>query len=400
MIKGIPLVILAVCLVSLLACGPTAPTLTTEPTDLDLDPLRTLLEGFVADEETAGAALLLAHHGNIVFEEAYGLADVEADKAFTTDTIFRIASTTKPLTATCVMILVDEGKISLDDPVSEYIPAFGALTVEGTDAKAPSPTIRQLLSHTSGIFSALLKARMMGIIYDPSLTLEESVDLIAKEEFISEPGSGFTYGSTNFHVAARVVEIVSGQLFDAFMQEHLLDPLGMVDTTFRPSQEQAPRIANIYVPVSDGFKMLLKYNPESEINLISRGHGLYSTVRDLAVFLQMHLNGGVYGSTRILSSAAVAEMQADQTADAEYLWSSTGDKNYGLGFYRERMGPDGKALAVHHGGMYGSFAYIDIDRDLVWVLDFNQPLGGARQLRTPLREQILEIFPPVDSGGH
>lgn len=362
----------------------------------ELDSLRTLLKGFIENEKAPGVSLLLTQHGKIVFEEAYGWASLETKKPFTADMITWIASTTKPLSATCVMILVDEGKISLDDPVSKYLPAFGELTVKGTGVKAPSPTIRQLLSHTSGMAGLMdLSPGVTEAIRDFRLTMAESVERLGQEGLIAAPGSRFSYGGASFQVAGRLVEIVSGQPFDVFMQERLLNPLRMVDTTFKPRAAQFYRVSNIYQPGSGGFTVSpASYLYRTNINLILAGGGLYSTLRDLAVFLQMHLSGGIYGSTRILSPSAVAEMQKVQTGDAVLGYSpSRAGKNYGLGWICDRISLGGKTLSVSHGGMFGSLVWIDIDRDLVGVFFTNIPYQFATELHEAVRAEVLELFP-------
>lgn len=365
-------------------------------TSTELDALRALLQGFVEHGQAPGVSLLLAQHGKVVFEEAYGWANLEAKKPFATDTITWLASTTKPVSATCVMILVDEGKISLDDPVSKYLPAFDELTIKGTGAKAFSPTIRQLLCHTSGM------AGLMDIVpgvteatRDFKLTMAESVDLLGREELLAEPGARFSYGGASFQVAGRIVELVSGKPFDVFMQEYILAPLRMVDTTFKPKEGQFPRIAAIYQPSAGDFEISpVSYVHRMNINLILAGGGLYSTLRDMSVFLQMHLNGGTYGSVRILSPAAVAEMQKVQTGDAALGFSpSRAGTDYGLGWICDRIGQNGETFSVSHGGMFGSVVWIDLDRDLVGVFFTNIPYEFATELHWAVREKVLELFP-------
>ena len=363
--------------------------------DSELDSLRELLKGFVDDGELPGVSLVLTQHGNIVFEEAFGWADIKAAKPFTIDTITWLGSTTKPFSATCVMILVDEGKLSLDDTVSKYIPAFGELTIRGTGAKAPSPTMRQLISHTSGMPGSPAETpAVTKAIRDFTLTMAEAVDLLAHEGLVAEPGGRFSYGGASFQVAGRVVEIVSGQPFDVFMQERLLRPLGMAETTFRPAEGQVPRIASIYQPASEGFKKsLASFHYLREINLTLVGGGLYSSLSDTAVFLQMHLNGGSYGSTQILSPAAVAEMQKVQTGNARLGYSpSRAGADYGLGWFIDRTGSDGQTLTVSHGGKFGSLAWVDIDRDLAGVFLTNMPYQSAAPFHREVQEYVLDIF--------
>jgi len=366
-----------------------APTLTLVPKSVDtlkdqeLNPLRDFLTGLVEEKEVPGVSLLIAQHGKIVFEEAYGWADIEEKRPFTTETIAWIRSTTKPLSATCVMILVDEGKISLDDPVSKYLLDFGELTIRGTNIKVASPTVRQLLSHTSGMVEGL---------ENYEVTIAESVAALGRTGMVAEPGTHFLYGSASFQVAGRIVEIVSGQSFEVFMQEHLLSPLGMIDTTFRPNETQSTRVASVYnvIPGAEvGFqKDAASYHHLGEMKLTYVGGGLYSTLRDLAIFLQMHLNGGSYGSTRILSPAAIKEMQQIQTGDIPV---------YGLGWYfnfaTERIDSDNQAHLVHHGGLFGAFAWVDMDRDLVGVfLTSIQPYKFAERMHRQLLLEVAEIF--------
>ncbi len=222
--------------------------------DIRTKSLRALVKGFTERDEVPGAALLIAQHGQVVFREAYGWADVKAKRPFTVDTMVLTASATKPLSASSVMALVDQGKISLDDKVSKYLPAFGKLRVSKTGAHAPSPTIRHLLSHTSGLFGLVgaTKAGMRAVRDLKNLNLTESVEIISKEELVVPPSESFNYGGSNYQVAARVVEVTAGKPFDLFMKEQLLNPLKMNETYFRPGpKNDIVRVATAYKFVSE-----------------------------------------------------------------------------------------------------------------------------------------------------
>ena len=357
--------------------------------DIRTKSLRDLVKGFTERDEVPGAALLIAQHGQVVFREAYGWADVKAQKPFTVDTMVLLASATKPLSASSVMALVDQGKISLDDKVSKYLPAFNKLRIGKTGAYAPSPTIRHLLSHTSGLFGLVgaTKAGMRAVRDLKNLNLTESVEIISKEELVAQPSERFNYGGANYQVAARVVEVTTGQSFDLFLQESLLNPLNMNETYFRPRpKDDIGRVATVYKFVSEkGLIPIRAYGPDPDRKLILASGGLYSSLNDLAAFLQMHLNEGAYGLSRILTPLAVADMQKKQTG--------TDKAEYGLGWYRDRTTKDGRALSINHPGLFGALVWIDKDRDLVGVFFTSVLWPGRKALYKELKERVLELFP-------
>ncbi len=389
-------VIMALILVPSAVLGGQAQVLTglKSPTSSQEDArsktLRAMLKGFTERPEVPGAAMLLAQDDRVVFMEGHGWANVKTKKPFTVDTMVLSASVTKPLSATCVMTMVQEGKISLDDKVSKYLPAFDHLRVEKTNQTAPSPTIRQLLSHTSGLFG-LVGATKTGMraVRDLSLSLEESVEIISKEKLVAAPGSRFNYGGSNYQVAARIVELVSGQPFDRYMKQHLTDPLGMTDTYFRPGPGQdTSRVATIYMfHPKKGLIPLRIYAPDPNRRLVLASGGLYTSLQDLAVFLQMHLNRGAYGSARVLTPAAVAEMQEKQPRVSG---------KYGLGWFRDRITKDGQALCVNHPGLFGAWIWIDKDRHLVGVFLTSSLWKGRGALHKELHQKVLELFPKVN----
>jgi CubicO group peptidase (beta-lactamase class C family) len=349
--------------------------------------LRTLIKGFADRDEVPGVSLLVAQNGRVVFREAYGVADLETKKPFTVDTMVLTASATKPISATAVMTSVDEGKLSLDDKASKYLPGFETLSVAKTGEDAPSPTVRQLLSHTSGLYG-LVGATKSGMraVRDLSLTLSESVDIISEEELVDQPGARFNYGGANYQVAARLVEITAGQPFDRYLEDHLFRKLNMHETYFRPRpQHDKSRVATVYrLAPQKGLVPIPAYEPDPGRKLILASGGLYSSLNDLAIFLQMHLNGGIYGGSRILSGDAMAEMHRKQTGNSK--------AQYGLGWFRERVTANGHARSINHPGLFGALIWIDKDRDLVGVLFTSVLWPERKKLHNALHEKILELF--------
>ncbi len=392
-------------LASMLACSgnpgnpvrmAATPTVLTEAPDPGLDSLGTYIKGFADREEVPGIGLLLARRGQIIFWEAYGSADTDFNKPFRKDTIVFLASSTKPLTTTAIMTLVDEGRLSLNEPVSAYLPEFSRLRYENGQP-APCPTIRQLLSHTSG-WAGLreMSPDATMAIRDNELTLKESAEKISREPLLAEPGTRFAYGGLSYNVAGRVAEVVSGKTFDVLIQEKVFNPLKMTETTFRPTPLQGERIAGIFKPAPWGGQLnLFRFNPERDRTLLLIGGGLYSTARDMATFLQMHLNRGLYGANRILSEKAIANMQKHQIGDAELgfvpLETVT---SYGLGWIRDSQVDKQTALRVSHSGAFGSVAWIDRERDLIGVLFTPMPLRVAHPIHEKIRARIRDIIPP------
>ncbi|MBU2648132.1 beta-lactamase family protein [bacterium] len=350
--------------------------------------LRQLIKEFVDNKEIVGASLLLAQHGRVQFREGFGLADLHSGKPFTVDTGVLIASSTKPISATCVMMLVEEGRISLDDKVSKYLPAFDHLELEGKGGPVESPTIRQLLSHTSGLYG-LKGATKTGMkaVRDLTLSLTESVAIIAGEKLTAIPGSEFNYGGANFQVAARIVEIVSGQPFDLFMQQRLLNPLELRETYFKPPPERDfSGTATVYMahPLK-GLIPLRIFAPDPQRKLVLASGGLYSSLNDLAVFLQMHLNDGSYQGTRILNESSIAEMQKKQTGTLKTA--------YGLGWFINKVDSSGRSVSVSHPGLFGALIWMDRERDLVGVFLTTSIWDGHLEFRKQLMAKVAELFP-------
>jgi CubicO group peptidase (beta-lactamase class C family) len=303
--------------------------------------------------------------------------------------VFWIASMSKPMTAAGLMILVDEKKVALDDPVSKYIPEFGKqmLVTEVVKEKEKDkervvrvvqefpkrqPTVRDLLRHTSGMpFRSDLE--------EPTLdrfSLKDGVRGYSMTPLQYEPGTKHVYSNAGINTAGRVIEVVSGMPYEEFMEKRLFAPLGMKDTTFWPNEEQLKRLAKSYRPVKDGNSLealtvtQLRYPLNDHTRQPMPAGGYFSTAADVAAFGQMILRGGTTpDGKQLISKASVREMTSTQTGDI--LNKGKGEGGYGLGFSTTRMskGESGPVVAgpCGHGGAYATNLWIDPDRNLVTV---------------------------------
>lgn len=347
------------------------------------------MQKFVDDKQVAGVVTLVAKNGTIVHLSAVGQSDRSANKSMETNSVFAIASMTKPITAAAVMILQDEGKLDLDDPVSKYIPSFKTTTLVGGKSPTREVTIRDCLRHTNGLVS---DQQNVG-------SLENTAEVLAKSELVFEPGSKWQYGP-GLSVAGRVVEVASGKPFDQFLKEKIFQPLEMAETSFHPSEEQLSRLAKLYQPSQDkldlvpGSHWLLEVSPDKSPN---PSGGLYSTASDLVRFYQMVLNGGVLGDKRVLSESAVKEMTSIQTD--ELKTGFTDGNGWGLGFcvVREPQGPTALLSpgSFGHGGAFGTQGWIDPKEKAIYVLLIarqNFGNGDASDLRVELQKLARESF--------
>jgi CubicO group peptidase (beta-lactamase class C family) len=332
-----------------------------------------LLQDHVARKQVAGAVALVIRHGKVAYQGAVGKQNVEAGIPMSSDTIFRIASMTKPITSTAVMMLVDRGRIDLSDPISRYLPEFKFMMVamprqkeESKKASAdPSAdyelvpayrpiTIRDLLTHTSGLCYRFHNHPLVGRLYaeagicdglTPSdHSLAENVRRLARLPLAHQPGTAWEYG-LNTDVLGRLVEVVSGKSLDAFFTEEIFTPLKMQDTHFVLPESKRTRLAALYEHGSDGTIARADEGPNRKGTLIyapslpyqgtqgyySGGAGLVSTAGDYARFLQMFLNHGEREGARILRPETVDAMTRDQTGSLP-LWIPVHGLRFGYGF--------------------------------------------------------------------
>ena len=353
-----------------------------------------VMQRAVDRSEIGGAVVLVLKDGQTVYEKAFGWADREANRRMTPDAIFRIASQTKALTSVAAMSLVEEGKLSLDDPVSRYIPGFEhtAVAVRGDTGRAivrarRRITIHDLLTHTAGIsygtdslVAPLYSSAGLGpaagwgwYTADKKEPICQTIDRLATLPFVAQPGEHFVYGY-NTDILGCVVERITGLSLDEVIRSRITEPLGMKDTYFYLPPAQRARLTAVYssgpemkvVRAPDGPKGQGDY-ADGPRRSFSGGAGLLSTARDYARFLQMLLNGGVLDGARILSPKTVALMTTNQTGT---LFSQTG-QGFGLGFRTlEQPGADGRIESVGTygwGGAYGSNYEVDPKEHLVLV---------------------------------
>lgn len=333
---------------------------------------------YIEKQQLAGAVVAVADGEQVHCIEAVGWADVAAKKPMRADAMFWIASMTKPITATALMMLVDEGKVKLEEPIATYLPDFeGQMYVaEQTDEqvvlKKPKrgATVRELLSHTSGMMSR-----------SPVSTKLDSVPLATAVASYSigptnfAPGTEWEYNNPGINTAGRIIEVVSGMPYEEFLQRRIFDPLGMKDTTFFPSEAQILRLAKSYAATDGGQGIqavpLNQFTQplDAPQRYPSPAGGLFSTAGDVAKFCQMLLNQGRHGDVRLLSEDSLRKISATQTS---HLLSFGGSESgYGLGFatMKRSQGAKGPVLAGEfgHGGAYHTNMWIDPERNLVTV---------------------------------
>jgi CubicO group peptidase (beta-lactamase class C family) len=334
--------------------------------------MATALQPFVDSHTLAGAVVLVATKDKVLDVEAVGYADIAAQKPMRTDSVFWIASQSKPITATAVMMLVDEGKVKLDDPVENYLPEFkGQMVIaeKGKDHALPKKpkhpiTVRNVLSHTSGLpFASPIEKPTLDLY-----PLESRVRSYATLPLDFEPDSKNQYANAGINTAGRIVEVVSGMPFEKVLEERLFKPLGMKDTTFWPSGQQLRRLAKSYKPAKDGLEECpitqLKYPLDDPQRQPMPAGGLFSTAADLASFYQMLANDGTLCGKRILSEQAIREMETPQP----------GNPHYGLG-----LGTDGNHIG--HGGAYSTNSSFEKKTGLITIFLVQHagwPKGGEK----------------------
>ncbi len=371
-------------LVAALACS--GPLFAAAPTSC-----AARLQPFVDKHELAGAVALVADKDKVRSVEAVGFADVAAGRAMKTDAMFWIASQSKAMTATAVMMLVDEGKIALDDPVEKYLPEFrGQMVVAEKDddhellRKPEHPiTLREVLSHMSGLpfKSAVEEPTLDG------LPLAAAVRSYAAAPLQTEPGTHYQYSNAGINTAARILEVVSGMKYEDFMQRRLFDPLGMKDTTFWPSAEQVSRIAKSYRPddtrtnlVEFPITQLLYPLTDRTRRFPMPAGGLFSTAQDTALFCRMLLNGGELNGRRYLSEAAFRQLTKRQTPESV-------KDSYGFGL---AIGPDW----FGHGGAYATNMEIHPAKGLalIWMVQHGGFPGDGAKAQGVFKNWALERF--------
>jgi CubicO group peptidase (beta-lactamase class C family) len=354
------------------------------------------MRDMVAKNEIAGAVTVVVSRDKVLHLEGTGLADVAATKPITPDTLFWIASMTKPITGTAILMLQDEGKLNVADSVAKYLPEFANLKTPS--GKPANLTISQILTHTSGLGEA------SGPAAQSARTLADLVPIWLAAPMQYEPGSQWRYTQSGINAAARIVEVVSGMSFDAFLQQRLFNPLGMKDTTFYPTAEQRARLATAYGKNNDTGR-LEALPPRPEFGPRDRpplgNGGLYSTATDYARFCQMLLKNGSYKGRRYLSAAAMKYLTTPQTGELPtgFFQNDTYGRhgtNYGWGIATciLRAPHEGVAAMLSpgtfgHGGAWGTQAWMDPVKGVAYVLMVqrsNFPNSDASEVRRAFQQ--------------
>jgi CubicO group peptidase (beta-lactamase class C family) len=354
--------------------------------------IKPAMQRYVDAGDLAGAVTLVGRSAGVVHHEAVGYRDLAGRDPMQKDTLFRIASMTKPITAIAVMILADEGKLSPDDDLARHLPEFADLTLAGGAKPKRAVKLRDLLTHTSGL-AAYPPA--LGDVYGKrDKTLAETSAAVAKLPLVFEPGTKWSYSNSGIDTLGRVVEVVSGQPFEAFVKARVFDPLGMADTRYYPTPADMKRVALTYGK-KDGkleagpFGLVgLPANPKHPIP----AGGLISTAADQAKLYRAMLHKGQLDGKRILSEKAVAEMTRNQTGDIDPAGFVPGmGFGYGWAVVKE---PKGVTAVLSpgtfgHGGAFGTQGWIDPRQDLFVILMIQRtglPNGDASEFRRTLQE--------------
>ena len=350
-----------------------------------------LLKRFVAEQKIAGAVAGVARRGTLAYLEAVGLQDVAARTPMTTDSMFRIYSMTKPITAVAVMMLHEEGRFRLDDPVSKYLPEFKdvMVAVPGRAARRPSReiTVADLLLHTSGLNHRTSEQYRTAQIRSRSDSLPQFVTKITRAPLMEDPGTTYRY-SESPTVLGRLVEIWSGKPFDVFLNERVFAPLGMSDTMFWVGPEHRAQLTTVYAAAKGGglTPTELEVMPFTERGALMEGAvGLVSTVPDFLRFSQMLLNKGELRGVRLLRPETVDRMVANGLSDA-VLAARGGGMGWGLGNVNVVMNPEELNYPANRGeygwdGSAGTIFWIDPSLELVSVLMWQSVPANPDSLR-------------------
>ncbi|MCZ0942876.1 MAG: serine hydrolase [Gammaproteobacteria bacterium] len=352
-----------------------------------LERLSAAMQGLVDEGRLAGITTLIARHGKVAHFGTFGAQDMEAGKPMAEDTIFRIYSMTKPVTSVALMLLYEEGRFRLSDPVEKYIPEFKDLPVAvGEDENgivtepADHPmTIRELMSHTAGLSYGIFSESPVDKLYreaeilHPDSTLRDMIEDLAAIPLRQQPGTVWHY-SVAVDVQGYLVEVLSGQPFDEFLKERIFDPLGMKDTGFWVPPEKADRFAQVYVYDENGALMRPEGEPMrrkdflSPVNFPSGGGGLVSTTMDYARFCQMLLNGGTLDGVRLLAPSTVAMMHRNQMPRGVPEYSRGRGFGLNFGVVLDPVEADGISKGEYYwGGIAGTWFWIDPLENLIFV---------------------------------
>jgi CubicO group peptidase (beta-lactamase class C family) len=366
--------------------------------DPKLAAIRSEFQGYVDRHQTAGTVTLVARKGKVLSLEAVGWQDLEAKTPMKPDSIFQIASMTKPVTAIGIQMLEEEGKLSIEDAVEKHLPEFRGQQIivkkEGATLTLGKParpiTVKDLLTHTSGLRGGTPPG--FGDLYSKrNRTLAEATIAISQWPLEFEPGSKWAYCNTGIDTLGRIIEVCSGKSYEAFLEERLFGPLGMKDTFFYPSPEQKARVATLYKKDKDGLARSDNFLGDAVGGRFPLpAGGMFSTAPDMAKLYQMMLDRGTAGGKRYLAEASVEKMTRNHTG--ELRAGFTDGVVMGLGWQivgkpvgvTEMLSPG----TYGHGGAFGTQGWIDPATGMIYVLMVQRsgfPNGDASDLRKSLQ---------------
>jgi CubicO group peptidase (beta-lactamase class C family) len=346
-------------------------------------PLR--MQAYVDAHQTAGTVTIVARHGKIASFEAVGYQDLASKTPMRKDSLFRIASLTKPITCAGIMLLVDEGRLSVIDPVEKFLPEYKGLMISGcqgrsgyecTGAPPSRPiNIEDLMAHTSGLPSDLdLPGGAL------PATLAELAALGAKTQLLFDPGTHWNYSNIGYDLLGRIIEVVAKQPFDVFLEQRIFQPLGMRDTHFFLPDEKWGRLATLYTLTDGALKrasvQLDKAHPP---RIPGPAGGLVSTAEDILRFNMMMRNKGTLDGRRVLSSAAVTLMTTSHTGDLKAGWVPGVGHGYGYEVVRDAAGMFryNSIGSFVKGGAFRTYEWVDPEKDLVGVFMMQLTNGGG-----------------------
>jgi CubicO group peptidase (beta-lactamase class C family) len=364
------------------------------------------MQQFVEEGVIAGAVTVVGNAAGVQHHEAVGSLSLESGQPMPNDGLFRIASMTKPITALGIMILQDEGKLSVDDPVEKHLPEFkGQLLVDSREGdrvvlkKPPRPiTIRDLLTHTSGLPGGF-PAGYGDLYFKRTLNLAEATLMQSQRPLDFEPGSKWSYCNAGIDTLGRIIEVKSGQSYEDFLAERIFKPLGMTDTAFYPDEKQLARLAGLYGE-KDGKLVFADYaliGPTKDARHPIPAGGLFSTGADLAKLYQAMLGQGQLAGAKIVSPAAVKQMTQLQTGDLACGFTPGMGFGFGWAVVREPQGVHAMLSpgTFGHGGAFGTQAWIDPEQDLFVILLIQRtglPNADASELRKELQRLAVEAL--------
>jgi len=401
--------------VSTKACGAEANVPSAEKLRL----LGDFFENEVATGKISGAVVLIQQHGRPVYQKTFGMRDVRTNRPMTTDTVFALRSMTKPITSVAAMMLVDAGKLSLDDPVAKYVPSFAdaKVALEQTNAQgepsfelvpaARPPTVRDLLLQTSGIAGGYVggwveKLYAEGHLFDGQFTNADLAERIGKVPLTRQPGTFWRYGYSA-DVLGRVVEVASGETLFHFMKRSIFDPLGMMHTRFVLDTPEERALMAEPLP-SDVNLVDQERRRRSHPQWESGGGGLVSTIVDYARFTQMLLNGGTFEGKRYLSPAAFKDMTTDHVGSGsgighDYFYFPGDGFGYGYGFaVRTSAGETkqpGSMGELKWDSLSGTYVGIDPRLDMFYLL-MEQTDNERGPIRVAFRKLVYDAFTSIE----